>query len=79
MLAEIVADSIDDLFATIPAEYQLRRDLKIPRQHSESEIIDRFRAFAGNNATGYASFLGAGVYRHYRPVIIDAWCCAASS
>ncbi len=64
--------SIDDLFATIPAEYQLKRDLRIPRQHSESEIIDRFRGFAENNATGYASFLGAGVYRHYKPVIIDS-------
>ncbi len=64
--------SIDDLFATIPAEYQLTRDLHIPRQHSESEILDRFRAFADDNATGYASFLGAGAYRHYRPVIIDA-------
>ena len=65
-------DSIDALFSTIPAEYQLRRDLAIPRQHSESEIIDRFRAFAENNATGYASFLGAGAYRHYRPVLIDS-------
>jgi glycine dehydrogenase subunit 1 len=64
--------SISDLFATIPAEFQLTRDLAIPRQHSESEIIDRFRAFAENNATGYASFLGAGVYRHYKPVIIDS-------
>ncbi|HEX9201702.1 MAG TPA: aminomethyl-transferring glycine dehydrogenase subunit GcvPA [Acidobacteriaceae bacterium] len=72
MLAEIGVDSIDALFATIPVEYQLTRDLKIPRQHSESEIIDRFRGFAENNATGYASFLGAGVYRHYKPVIIDS-------
>lgn len=72
MLAEIGVKSIDDLFATIPAEYQLHRDLAIPRQHSESEIVDRFRAFAGNNATGYANFLGAGAYRHYRPVVIDS-------
>jgi glycine dehydrogenase subunit 1 len=72
MLAEIGVKSIDDLFATIPAEYQLHRDLAIPRQHSESEIVDRFRAFAENNATGYASFLGAGAYRHYRPVVIDS-------
>ena len=64
--------TIEDLFSTIPAEYQLRRDLAVPRQHSESEIIDRFRAFAENNATGYASFLGAGAYRHYKPVIIDS-------
>ena len=64
--------TIDDLFATIPAEYQLKRDLNVPRQQSESEIIERFRAFAENNAAGYASFLGAGVYRHYKPVIIDS-------
>jgi len=72
MLQEIGVDSIDALFETIPAEYQLTRDLKIPRQQSESEIIERFREFAENNATGYASFLGAGVYRHYKPVIIDS-------
>src|SRR5580704_8932005 len=72
MLAEIGAASIDDLFSTIPAEYQLKRDLKVPRQHGESEILDRFRAYAENNAVGYSSFLGAGVYRHYRPVIIDS-------
>jgi glycine dehydrogenase subunit 1 len=47
-------------------------DLKIPRQHGESEIIERFRGYAEDNATGYASFLGAGVYRHYKPVIIDS-------
>jgi glycine dehydrogenase subunit 1 len=72
MLREIGVGSIADLFATIPAEYQLTRDLKVPRQHSESEIVDCFREFAEKNATGYASFLGAGVYRHYKPVIIDS-------
>ena len=72
MLEEIGVASIDDLFASIPAEYQLTRDLAIPRQHGESEIIDRFKGYSENNATGYASFLGAGVYRHYKPVIIDS-------
>ncbi len=72
MLAEIGAGSIDDLFSTIPAEYRLTRDLDVPRQYAESEIIDYFRAAADKNATGYASFLGAGAYRHYRPVIIDS-------
>ncbi len=72
MLAEIGVESIDDLFQTIPAEYQLTRDLNVPRQHAESEIIDRFRGYAENCAAGYASFLGAGVYRHYKPVIIDS-------
>jgi glycine dehydrogenase subunit 1 len=85
MLEAIGVASIDELFETIPGEYRLRRDLEIPRQHGESEILDRFRAFAANVASGDAielakrpaaklpaSFLGAGAYRHYRPVIIDS-------
>jgi len=72
MLREIGASSIDDLFAIIPEEYRLGRDLNIPRQMGESEIIDHFKNAAAHNAVGYASFLGAGVYRHYRPVIIDS-------
>ena len=72
MLREIGASSIDDLFAVIPEEYRLQRDLKIPRQMGESEIVDYFKDAAAHNAAGYASFLGAGVYRHYRPVIIDS-------
>jgi len=72
MLAEIGAKSIDDLFSTIPAQYQLKRDLKVPRQHGEQEVVEAFKAYAAQNATGYASFLGAGAYRHYRPVVIDS-------
>ncbi|MGD0912204.1 MAG: aminomethyl-transferring glycine dehydrogenase subunit GcvPA [Terracidiphilus sp.] len=72
MLADIGAGSIDDLFSTIPAEYRLTRDLEVPRQFGESEIVDYFKAAGHKNSTEYASFLGAGAYRHYRPVIIDA-------
>jgi glycine dehydrogenase subunit 1 len=72
MLAEIGVESIDELFAVIPAEYRLNRDLAIPRQLAESEIIDFFHRAARRNSTGYYSFLGAGAYRHYRPVIIDS-------
>src|SRR6516165_10003878 len=72
MLAEIGAKSINELFAIIPEEYRLNGDLNVPRQHAECEIIDYFRAAGDMNATGYASFLGAGAYRHYRPVIIDS-------
>ena len=72
MLAEIGADSIDDLFAAIPAEYRLTRDLDIPRQYAESEIVDFFRERAAENAQGYVTFLGAGAYSHYRPVVIDS-------
>jgi glycine dehydrogenase subunit 1 len=72
MLREIGVSSIDEFFAAIPAEYRLKRDLKVPRQMAESEIIDYFRQRSQENAAGYAVFLGAGAYHHYRPVIIDA-------
>jgi glycine dehydrogenase subunit 1 len=72
MLRDIGVASIDDLFAIIPDEYRLHRELAIPRQMGESEIVDHFTAAALTNANGYASFLGAGVYHHYRPVLIDA-------
>ena len=72
MLDQIGAKSIDDLFAVIPAEYRVERDLDIPRQMGESEIIDFFKKAGAQNAVGYTSFLGAGCYRHYRPVIIDS-------
>ncbi len=72
MLREIGCKSIDDLFAPIPAQYRLNRDLKVPRQMAESEIIDYFRDCAESNAARYAVFLGAGAYHHYRPVVIDS-------
>jgi glycine dehydrogenase subunit 1 len=72
MLREIGCKSIEDLFAPIPAAYRLKRDLKVPRQMAESEIIDYFRERAETSAAGYAVFLGAGAYHHYRPVVIDA-------
>ena len=66
------ARSIDDLFSPIPAEYRLERDLKVPRQMAESEIVDWFRERSRENGDAYATFLGAGAYAHYRPVIIDS-------
>src|SRR5271155_1630577 len=72
MLKQIDASSIDDLFSTIPQEYRLERDLDVPRQMAESEIVEYFRNASLKNAAGYTSFLGAGAYRHYRPVVIDA-------
>src|SRR5881275_1927529 len=72
MLKTLGLRSVDELFAPIPAEYRLNRDLKIPRQMAESEIVDFFRQRSRENGDGYTSFLGAGSYSHYRPVIIDS-------
>ncbi len=72
MLREVGAASIDEFFAHIPAQFRLNRDLAIPRQMAESEIVDWFRARAAENGSGYDIMLGAGAYHHYRPLVIDA-------
>src|SRR6267142_291116 len=72
MLADIGVRSIDELFSHIPSEYRLRRALNIPPSASETEIVDYFKQRASENVPGYASFLGAGAYHHYRPVVIDS-------
>jgi len=72
MLRAIGIRSIDELFAPIPEEFRLKRDLNIPRQMSESEIMAWFRARSAENGTDNAIFLGAGAYNHYRPVVIDS-------
>src|SRR5437660_12394656 len=72
MLQDIGVKSIDDLFAQIPAETRVQGDLQLPRAMAESEIIAWFRGRAAENGDHYTNFLGAGAYRHYRPVVIDS-------
>jgi glycine dehydrogenase subunit 1 len=72
MLREIGVRSINDLFSHIPGEYRLQRDLEVPGPLAESEIVQYFKARSAENAAGFATFLGAGAYNHYRPVVIDA-------
>src|SRR6185437_15222279 len=68
----IGVNSLEDLFAHLPEEVRLRRSLEIEPGKSEYEIIEYFRALGAENASDYANFLGAGVYHHYRPVLVDA-------
>jgi glycine dehydrogenase subunit 1 len=72
MLAACGAESAEELFAHLPEAVRLKRPLDLPAGISEYEIVDYFRARAAENANGYASFLGAGVYHHFRPVLVDA-------
>ena len=72
MLCEIGANSIDDLFSQIPPEARLGRELNLPRAKSEAEVIDWFCERARESGNHYTTFVGAGAYRHYRPVIIDS-------
>jgi len=72
MLRACGVSSPDELFAHLPEAVRLNRPLALDPGISEYEIVDYFRARAAENAHGYASFLGAGVYNHYRPVLVDA-------
>ncbi|HTD87352.1 MAG TPA: aminomethyl-transferring glycine dehydrogenase subunit GcvPA, partial [Candidatus Binatia bacterium] len=72
MLAAIGAQSIEELFSSIPDRFRLRATLDIPGPYSEAEVIQYFKDRAAENSKGYTSFLGAGVYNHLRSVVTDA-------
>ncbi len=71
MLAACGLRSAEELFSQIPAEAKLGRPLDLAPGMSEYEIVDYFKSLASRTAEGYATFLGAGVYNHYRPVLVD--------
>jgi len=71
MLASCGLESAEGLFAHLPEDVRLKEPLALAPGISEYEIVDYFRSRASENANGYASFLGAGVYAHYRPVMVD--------
>jgi glycine dehydrogenase subunit 1 len=72
MLEAVGVQSAGELFETIPEKFRLRDPLPLPPALSEPEIIEYFKARAAENAPGYTSFLGAGVYQHHRSVVTDA-------
>jgi glycine dehydrogenase subunit 1 len=74
MLEAIGAASIDELFEQIPAEVQLGRDLELPEGRSEPEVFAHLSELASRNAHAESEvcFLGAGMYDHYVPAIVDA-------
>ncbi len=73
MLAKIGVDSVDDLFSGIPEELRLGRPLDLPDGLSEAEVFDRLRQMSARNtdADSEVSFLGAGMYDHYVPAIVE--------
>jgi glycine dehydrogenase subunit 1 len=71
MLAVIGLESAEDLVSYLPADARFLGRLGIANGKSEYEIVDYFKELGARNANGYATFLGAGVYNHYRPVLVD--------
>src|SRR5262245_44066826 len=72
MLADIGLDRIEDLFDQIPERLKLKEAIGIGEPLSEPDLLDYFRRLASVNGIDYASFLGAGAYSHFIPVIIDS-------
>src|SRR6478672_6538134 len=70
MLAALGIDSVDALFADIPENLRASR-LDLPGPEPELELAARLEGLAARNRTGLASFLGAGVYRHWTPPNVD--------
>ena len=74
MLAEIGAESAEELFEQIPAEVRLDRALDLPDGMSEQDVFEHLRSLAARNADADSElcFLGAGMYDHYVPALVDA-------
>jgi len=74
MLETIGVASVDELFDQIPAGVRLGRPLDLERALSEPELVAHLTELASRNLdTGRElSFLGAGIYDHYVPAVVDA-------
>jgi glycine dehydrogenase subunit 1 len=74
MLAAIGAESIDDLFADVPEGVRLGRPIDMPAGKPEQEVYGYLRDLAAQNvsAEDELTFLGAGMYDHYVPALIDS-------
>src|SRR3954463_15766519 len=74
MLDAIGVGSIDELFAAVPEGVRLGRPLDLPPGKPEAEVYARLRDLAARNVSteDELSFLGAGMYDHYVPALIDS-------
>ncbi len=74
MLAAIGAGSIDELFADLPEKVRLDRPLEIADGLAETEVVDHLTRLAARNADADSElcFIGAGMYDHYSPAIVEA-------
>ncbi|OCA91087.1 glycine dehydrogenase (aminomethyl-transferring) [Bacillus sp. FJAT-27225] len=73
MLEAIGVDSVEELFNDIPERVRFKGEYNIKPAKSETQLMKELAGLAAKNADfkSHASFLGAGVYDHYMPVIVD--------
>ncbi|MGZ4272721.1 MAG: glycine dehydrogenase, partial [Solirubrobacteraceae bacterium] len=74
MLRTVGVESIEELFADIPSHLRLGEPLDLDPGKSELEVYEELRALAGRNTSteDEVCFLGAGMYDHYVPALIDS-------
>jgi glycine dehydrogenase subunit 1 len=73
MLAAIGVASVEDLFRDVPAGVRFRGPLELEPPLSERELVEHLEELAARNVDTRAelSFLGAGIYDHYVPAVVD--------
>jgi glycine dehydrogenase subunit 1 len=72
MLETIGVESIEELFRDIPAGVRFERELDVPPALAEAELNRHLEELAAKNVLDDVSFLGAGIYDHYVPAVVDA-------
>ena len=73
MLKAIGVSTVDELFADIPEKVRFKGEYNIKKAKSESSLTKELSQLAAKNAdaANMHHFLGAGVYDHYKPIIVD--------
>jgi glycine dehydrogenase subunit 1 len=73
MLGAIGLDSLDQLFESIPAQFRLKRPLRVPPALSELELTQSVGAELAQNqgSDQKVCFLGGGSYDHFIPAVVD--------
>src|SRR5204862_3140188 len=74
MLDAIGVESVEELFRDIPEPMRQREPIALPDGMAEQDVFDHLRALASRNrsADEEVTFLGAGMYDHYVPALIDS-------
>jgi len=71
LLDAIGVAQAEELLQGIPAQLRLGRELDLPGQCSEQEVLEQMQALAGMNTAFGSRFLGAGAYDHFVPAAVD--------
>lgn len=73
MLAKIGKNTIEELFESVPENLRIKKEYNIPEEMTEIEVTKLLAQLASknNNMEQNTCFMGAGVYDHFIPVLVD--------